>query len=630
MPGTASKVVAGTGVIAALGVVFGDIGTSPLYAMGLLFSPTATHRVPISSDNVLGILSVVFWLVTIVVTIKYATFILRADNHGEGGTVALVSLLREKLTPGRTAAFVTIIGFAGMALFLGDAVITPAISVLSAVEGVNVVVPGFAPFVVPVVLVILVGLFAVQRAGTTKIGSLFGPAMLIWFSVLALTGAYQIWFNPQVLAAINPWYAAKFIGSQPLLFFAVLSILLLSITGVEALYADLGHFGRRPIMRAWLFAAFPALMLNYLGQGALLLRMDGPVENLFFAMVPEVLVVPLVVVATCATIIAAQAVISGAFSLVAQATKLSYLPRIQLRHPSGEHGQVYVPVINWILFTAVSLVVIVFQSAGSLADAYGIAVVACMLVETFLFFTFVRRIWGKPTWLVLIGMICFGIVDLALLLSCLPKILSGGWFPLAIAAALFTLFWTWYRARSYLTESRAASEGDLGEFIAHINVDHVNRLPATAVYLHPNRSTVPISMRAVHDMFDVIHEHTLIVTVNTTDTPQVAAADRFSLDTLGYDDGIWHVTLNFGFNEFTDVPGVLAAAVRANREVLSGVDLEHATYYVSKFETDHVDIPQLAKPFERLFVALKDAETDPVRYYRLPLARTVTLGTHMG
>ena len=623
------KAVAGAGLVAALGVVFGDIGTSPLYAMGLLFSPNATRQVPITDDNVLGILSAVMWLVTIVVTIKYATLILRADNHGEGGTVALVSLLREKLTAGRLVSFVTVVGFAGMALFLGDAVITPAISVLSAVEGVKVVLPGFASFVVPVVLIILVVLFTVQKAGTAKIGRLFGPTMSVWFAVLALTGLFQIVANPKVLWAINPVYAAKFVLGQPVLFFAVLSILLLSITGVEALYADLGHFGRPPIIRAWLFAAFPALMLNYFGQGALLLRLDGPVDNLFFAMVPSVLVVPLVIIATCATIIAAQAVISGGFSLVSQATKLSYLPRIVLKYPSGEHGQVYVPAINWMLFTVVCAIVIAFGASEALADAYGISVVTCMLGETLLFFIFVRKVWGKSVVLVVLGVAFFGIVDLALLFSCLPKIKSGGWFPLVIASAVFIVLWTRHNARSYLRRSREAKEGDLGEFVSHINTDKVNRLPATAVYLHPNRSTVPISMRAVHDIFGVVNEYTLIVTVSIAEIPEVAAADRFTVDNLGYDDGIWHVTLNFGFNELIDVPAALEAVVASGDPELAHVDVQNATYYVSKFETDHVDIPDLPRPLERLFVGLKDAETDLVPFYHLPLAQTVTLGTVM-
>ncbi|MEI8081136.1 MAG: KUP/HAK/KT family potassium transporter [Actinomycetes bacterium] len=629
MSATVKKAVAGAGMVAALGVVFGDIGTSPLYAMGLLFSPNASHHVPITEDNVLGILSAVMWLVTIVVTIKYAMFILRADNHGEGGTVALVSLLREKLSPGRLIGFVTVVGFAGMALFLGDAVITPAISVLSAVEGVKVVVPGFASFVVPVVLIILVVLFTVQRAGTAKIGRLFGPTMSVWFGVLAITGLWQIAANPKVLWAINPLYAARFVVSQPVLFFAVLSILLLSITGVEALYADLGHFGRPPIVRAWLLAAFPALMLNYFGQGALLLRTDGPIDNLFFSMVPSVLVVPLVIIATVATIIAAQAVISGGFSLVSQATKLSYLPRIVLKYPSGEHGQVYVPVINWILFTVVCAIVIAFGASEALADAYGISVVACMLGETLLFFIFVRKVWGKSVLLVVLGIAFFGTVDLALLFSCLPKIKSGGWFPLVIASAVFTALWTWHTARSYLRRSREAREGDLEQFITHINTDQVNRLAATAVYMHPNRTTVPISMRAVHDIFGVVNEHTLIVTVHIAEIPEVSPSDRFAIDNLGYDDGIWHVTLNFGFNELIDVPAALEAVIGCGDPGLAGVDVQHATYYVSKFETDHVDIPDLPRPLERLFVALKDAETDLVPFYHLPPARTVTLGTVM-
>lgn len=621
--------------LAALGVVFGDIGTSPLYAMTLLFTPESPHRIDPSESNVYGVVSTVFWLVTVVVTVKYASLILRADNGGEGGIIAIFTLLRERLSKHRSVVAVTVIGLLGMALFLGDAVITPAISVLSAVEGVTVVLPSTQSFVVPAVIVILFVLFVGQKFGTKQIGKLFGPTMLIWFIVIAVMGIAQILRNPKILQAVNPAYVVEFIAHNPILFIGTLSVLLLTITGVEALYADLGHFGRKPIFSAWMFIAFPALAVNYMGQGALVLHYSEKnlvPKNLFFEMVPTALVLPLTVLATFATIIAAQAVISGAFSLVAQSARLRFLPRTRLQYPSGMMGQVYVPVVNWGLFIIVSILVISFGSSEKLANAYGISVAACMICDTVLFFTFAYLTWRKPRLLTFTVAIIFGVIDFSLFLSCIPKIVTGAWFPLVLAGVIFFALWSWYVGRTYITAARETEEGNIDNFVETLNehpdIMHITRLPSTGVFLHHNPRTVPLSMKMLGERFHALHENNIIVSVKTADQPTVPDEDKIEVDTLGYDDGVWEMNLLIGFNEQQDVPQLVAQAAQA-REDMSTVDLDNATYYVSKFETDHIDVPNLPKIMERVFVGMKDAENDPIMFFHLPLDRTMLIGTTM-
>lgn len=621
--------------LAALGVVFGDIGTSPLYSMTLLFTPTSPHRIDPSEANVYGVVSTIFWLVTVVVTVKYASLILRADNGGEGGIIAIFTLLRDKLSKRRNVVTVTVIGLLGMALFLGDAVITPAISVLSAVEGVTVVLPGTQKFIVPAVLVILFVLFVGQKFGTKQIGKLFGPTMFIWFTVIALMGAGQIVQNPKILEAVNPMFAAGFIAGNPLLFLGALSVLLLTITGVEALYADLGHFGRKPIFAAWMFVAFPALAVNYMGQGALVLHYaekNLTPTNLFFEMVPTALVLPLTVLATFATIIAAQAVVSGAFSLVAQATRLRFLPRTKLQYPSGVMGQVYVPVVNWGLFAVVAMLVVAFGSSEKLANAYGISVAACMVCDTALFFTFAYLTWRRPKVLTFTAAVLFGLVDVSLFVACLPKIVTGAWFPIVLAGTIFFCLWSWYVGRTYIGEARETEEGEIGNFVDTLNqhpeIMHVTRLPSTGVFLHHNPRTVPLSMKILGERFHSLHENNIIVSVMTADRPVVADDEKIVVDNLGYDDGVWAVNLLIGFNEQQNIPE-LVAQVAASREDMSTVSIEEATFYVSKFETDHIDVPNLPRLMERIFVGMKDAENDPIMFFHLPLERTMLVGTTM-
>jgi len=631
-PRIAAKPAGIVAALGALGVVFGDIGTSPLYAMGLLFNPDSAHHLNITESNVMGVLSVVFWLVTAVVTIKYATLILRADNHGEGGVMSLYTLLRDRVGKGKVVT-VTILTFLGAALFLGDALITPAISLLSAVEGVSVVAPQTAPLIIPIVAGILIALFSAQRYGTTKIGTLFGPAMLIWFTLLGVLGITHIIHNITILRAVNPLYAVTFIAEQPLVFFGALSIILLSVTGTEALYSDLGHFGRKPIFNAWLYLAFPAITLNYFGQGALLLQNPAhPPDNLFYSLVPKTAVIPLVIVATIATVIASQAVISGAFSLASQAVKLDLLPRLRLKYPGGKHGQVYVPTVNWLIFVAVLAIVIVFGSSERLASAYGLSVAACMFIDTILFFWFVRTVKNKPWFIVIPGVTLFVVIDLALLIACLPKIVTGGWMPLAIGSVIFSLFWVWRIGREYTRAERIHKEGSLSRFIKRVNQDHNPRLQGTAIYLHPDDSTVPLSMRTMKERFNILHKHAIIVSVGTEDLPHIPRTARATIHNLNYDDGIFHLQLKFGFNDIPDVPTTIHQYYNEAPNVFEGItatELNEATYYISRFDTNNSKIPGLGKIGNLLFQRMKGLASDPIKFFKLPLAQTITVGAHL-
>src|SRR4051794_23870882 len=453
--------------LAALGVVFGDIGTSPLYALHAVFSVDGAIVKP-TQANVYGVISLVFWAITLVVSVKYVTFILRADNHGEGGIMALIALLGDvKLRRRLATAALVMLGIFGASLFYGDGMITPAISVLSAVEGLEVVSPSLHEMVVPITLVVLTVLFAIQRFGTGAVGRLFGPVMGIWFAVLAAAGVHRIALDPTILKALSPSYGAQFFADHFHIAFIALGSVVLAITGAEALYADMGHFGRPPIRRAWFVAVFPALTLNYLGQGSLLLESPRAVDNPFFLLFPHWSRIPMVLLATAATVIASQAVISGTFSVTRQAVQLGFLPRVTIRHTSErEMGQVFAPAINWGLFLAVVVLVVGFGSSTKLASAYGVAVTGTLAIDTILFFVVVRALWRRPLWMALGGAAAFLTIDLAFLAANLPKILRGGWFPLTIAAAVFTLLTTWKRGREIVTRRRTEEEGPLRDFVA--------------------------------------------------------------------------------------------------------------------------------------------------------------------
>src|SRR5215210_1753063 len=536
--------------LGALGVVFGDIGTSPLYALQTVFH--ADHgEVPTSSSAVYGVLSLVFWAVTIIVSIKYVTFIMRADNDGEGGIMALIALIQRAGLPSRTTQIVLIsLGIFGAALFYGDGMITPAISVLSAVEGLEVVSPSLDSVVVPIALAILASLFVIQRFGTGAVGRLFGPVMGLWFGILAVAGVGQVVEHPGIFRALSPTYAVQFFVEHGGTAFVALGSVVLAVTGAEALYADMGHFGRPPIRRAWFLLVFPALTLHYMGQGALVLTTPGALENPLFLLFPSWALIPMVLLATAAAVIASQAVISGAFSVTRQAVQLGFLPRLTIRHTSREAGQVYVPAVNWGIFMAVVALVIGFGSSTALASAYGIAVTGTLAIDTILFFFVVRVLWHKPMWLVIAGAAGFLTVDLAFFAANLTKVLHGGCFPLTIAAVVYVILMTWRKGREMVTRNRTDEEGPLRAFVEELrDMDPpVYRPPGTGVFLNATKETTPLAMRANVEHNNTLHRAAIILSIETLNVPHVADTDRVSVDDLGYkDDGISHVAARLGF-----------------------------------------------------------------------------------
>jgi KUP system potassium uptake protein len=617
--------------LGALGVVFGDIGTSPLYALQTVFH--ADHgAVPTTQVAVYGVISLVFWAVTIIVSIKYLTLIMRADNDGEGGIMALIALIQRTGLVSRSAKVALVsLGIFGAALFYGDGMITPAISVLSAVEGLEIVSPSLESLVVPIALGILTGLFAIQRFGTGAVGRLFGPVMAVWFGLLALGGIRQVVEHPGILRALSPSYAVEFFVEHGGTAFIALGSIVLAVTGAEALYADMGHFGRPPIRRAWFFLVFPALTLNYLGQASLILRDPTTIRNPFFLAFPDWSRIPMVVVATAATVIASQAVISGAFSVTRQAVNLGFLPRLTIRHTSRrEIGQVYVPGINWGIFVAVVALVVGFGSSIGLASAYGIAVTGTLAIDTILFFVVVRVIWKKSTWMVLGGAALFLTVDLAFFSANLTKIMHGGWFPLTIALVVFVVLTTWQRGREIVTHNRTKEEGSLRAFIddLHEREPAVHRAPGTAVFLHPTKETTPLAMRANVEHNNSLHSSVVIVSIDTQKVPSVRESDRVVIDDLGYrDDGISHVHARVGFQDSIDVPRILTLAAERGLERECQVDT--ASYFLSRITIVPTDAPGMARWRKKLFVAVARNASNPVVYYGLPDERTVVMGSHV-
>ncbi|HEX6780500.1 MAG TPA: KUP/HAK/KT family potassium transporter [Solirubrobacterales bacterium] len=618
--------------LGALGVVFGDIGTSPLYAVQAVFNPADPHPVAETRASVYGVISLIFWAVTIVVTLKYVLLVMRADNEGEGGIMALITLIQRGGLPGgrRTKAVLAALGIFGASLFFGDSMITPAISVLSAVEGMKVVEPSLASLVVPLTAAIVVVLFASQRFGTTAVGRLFGPVMVVWFLVIAACGITGIAARPEILSALSPAYALDFlVGDFGTAFFALAAIVLV-FTGAEALYADLGHFGRLPITVAWLALVFPALILNYMGQGALLL--DHPGANsagTFFLLVPEWGRVPMVFLATVATVIASQAVITGAYSVAHQAVQLGYLPRLRVVYTSAKTmGQIYVPWINWLLMAAVLALVFAFRTSGALAFAYGMAVTGTITITTLLFFYLVRHRWGKPLWLVVAGAGAFLAFDLLFLAANLTKFAHGAWFPLLVGLAIFALLTTWQRGRRLVSERRERQEGCLRTFVdeLHRRRPPLRRSPGTAVFLNRSEATTPLAMRATVEHNQTLHERVVILSIETLPVPVVADDERFSVDGLGYgDDGISHLTARFGYMEQPDVPAALRQA--AAGPLGFGVEVEDASYFLSTIELRPGDAPGMARWRKRLFLASSHVSADAADYFALPRERTVIMGS---
>jgi KUP system potassium uptake protein len=621
----------GMGALAlgALGVVFGDIGTSPLYALQTVFS--ADHQaVKPTEGDVFGVISLVFWSITLIVSIEFVLFIMRADNDGEGGILALIAKVEgAPLRRRRVKVVLIALGMFGVALFYGDGMITPAISVLSAVEGVEVVAPSLESMVLPITIAVLVALFSIQRFGTHVIGRVFGPVMVVWFAVIAAAGLGRIVAHPAIVQALSPHHGVEFFADHPGVAFISLGAIVLTITGAEALYADMGHFGRKPISRAWFFVVFPALTLNYMGQGSLILDNPSAIDSPFFLLIPHWGRIPMVALATVATVIASQSVISGAFSVTRQAVQLGFLPRLTIRHTSArEIGQVYVPAVNWFLLAAVLALVLGFGSSTGLASAYGIAVTGTITVDTLLFLVVVRVLWRRPGWLVALGAVVFFTIDLAFLGANLTKVAHGGWFPLTVGLAVFTVLSTWKRGSAQVQAARVEEEGSLRSFVEELRAmaPPAVRVPGTAVYLNARRETTPLALRAGVEHTGALHEAVVIISIETTKAPYVPESERLVVDELGYaDDGITHLTAHFGFQDTPDVPRLVALAAETGLEC--DVDVEGAVYFLSQVSVTPTAAPGMAGWRKRLFVAMSRNAASPVEYFRLPGERTVTLGS---
>ncbi|MFI0813258.1 potassium transporter Kup [Streptomyces echinatus] len=620
-------------VIGALGVVFGDIGTSPIYTLQTVFDPSDPHPVPVGTQNVYGVVSLVFWSVMIIVTVTYVLLAMRADNDSEGGIMALITLVRRwgSQRSRRTTAVLTALGVFGASLFFGDSMITPAISVLSAVEGLKVVQPSLESAVVPITAVIIVLLFLVQRRGTAAVGRLFGPVMVAWFVAIGACGVAGIVGHPAILRALSPTYALGFLTGHFGTAFFALAAVVLSVTGAEALYADMGHFGRRAITRGWMLLVLPACVLSYFGQGALILGDPHHISSPFFLLVPHWGRWPMVLLATAATVIASQAVITGAYSVTSQAAQLGYLPRLRIAHTSESTiGQIYVPWINWLLMVSVLTLVFAFRSSTALAFAFGMAVTGTITITTLLFFYVARAKWGTPKWLIVVGATVLLFVDLLFVAANLTKFVHGAWLPLLIGLTAFTVMTTWQRGRELVTAERVRQEGPLPEFIDRLRSGEVStlRAPGTAVFLNRGKQTTPLAMRANVEHNHVRHDQVVILALKTEPVPRVPADRRIVVDDLGYaDDGIIHVTARFGYMETPDVPSTLAMLEPARTE--GPLRLDQASYFLSKIELRRGKAPTMAPWRKRLFIATSYITADAAEYFGLPRDRTVIMGSHI-
>ena len=610
--------------LAALGVVYGDIGTSPLYAIKEVFGGTH-HPVPINPDNVLGILSLFLWSLLIVVTLKYVSFIMRANNKGEGGIIALMTLALQKGNPDSWQQKLLItLGLFGAALFYGDGVITPAISVLSAVEGLELITPAFKPYILPITLAIVVVLFVIQRRGTASVGALFGPVMLFWFAVLALLGGISIVQHPGVLVAVNPVYGLNFLLGNSTLGFFALGAVVLCITGAEALYADMGHFGAKPIQYAWLGYVLPALLINYFGQGALLLADPAAVENPFYRLVPEWGLYPLVILSTMATVIASQAVISGAFSITQQAIQLGYTPRLEVQHTSDQEiGQIYLPALNWLLLVAIIALVIGFGSSSNLAAAYGIAVTGTMLITNILAIAVAVRLWNWRPWRAVLGALPFICIDLGFFLANSVKIPDGGWFPLAFGLAIFVLLTTWKRGRELLHQRLAADALQLKPFIEDVTLSGISRVPGTAIFMTPDPASVPHALLHSLKHYKALHEQVVILSVNVFDVPFVPDSDRLAVCRLP--GNFAQVIVRYGFKDEPDIPAALSHCAGA------GLHLEMMD--TSFFLGRETLIPRLGSEMaywrELLFIAMFRNAGSATAFFKIPSNRVVELGSQV-
>ncbi|NMM82485.1 potassium transporter Kup [Acidovorax sp. SRB_14] len=615
-----SKSSLGVLMLGAIGVVYGDIGTSVLYSVKEVFG---SGHVPFTSDNVHGILSIFFWTLTVIVSLKYVVLVLRADNHGEGGLVAMLALASQtvKHQP-RLRKWLLLVGIFGTCLFYGDGVITPAITVLGAVEGLEVISPTFKQYVVPLTLVILLLLFMVQKRGSASIGRFFGPVMVLWFVAISALGLYNIADNPRILWAISPHYALRFIYEHPGITFIILGAVVLCVTGAEALYADMGHFGRRPIRVTWFAVVMPALTLNYFGQGALLLKRPEAVKNPFFMMAPEWALVPMVLLATVAAVIASQALISGAFSVTKQVIQLGYLPRLRVLHTSvKEAGQIYLPFVNWALFAMIAMAVVMFKSSSALASAYGIAVTTDMLITTILTFFVIRNAWRLPLALSLGATAFFFVVDFAFWASNLLKLFEGGWFPLVIASAIFILMKTWEDGRRLMRAAFASDALGLSEFLESVFVSPPVRVDGTAVFLTAERGTVPNALLHNLKHNKVLHAQNLFVTVHNHEVPWVEGDARVQLQALGHN--CWQVVVHYGFMDDPDLPRALA--------LLRGRGCELEPMGTSYFLSRDTVIPTVGTGMapwrEKLFAQMHHNASGAADFLHLPNNAVVELGS---
>ena len=613
--------------VGAIGVVFGDIGTSPIYAFRETFA--GHHRINPDPVHIIGVLSLVLWSMMIVVTFKYAMTIMKADNKGEGGSLALLALINRQTAGASWTAPIIMLGVFATALFYGDSMITPAMSVLSATEGLSYVHPGFKAWILPIAIAILIGLFAIQSRGTAKVGALFGPIMLVYFATLAALGFLHLTKMPEIiLATLNPWNAINFFIVDGFRAFIAMGSVVLAVTGAEALYADMGHFGRRPIVRGWIWYVLPCLMLNYMGQGAMILSMDAAtaaetIKDPFFLMIPDIVRLPVVIIALFATIIASQAVISGAFSLTQQAIQLGFIPRLAILHTSEKAaGQIYIPVINWALMIMVIALVLFFRSSSNLAAAYGIAVTGAMFIDTCLLAVVLFQLWKWPKWKSLPILAIFITVDMAYLGANLLKVPDGGYFPLLIGLAIFTMLTTWSRGRALMRERMAESTMPMDIFIKSA-ANSATRVPGTAIFMASAASGVPSALLHNIKHNRILHERVIILTVQIEDVPYVEEADRIACKDLG--EGFYRVKMRFGFLEETDVP------VTLDKVDLCGpkFDMMHTSFFLSRQTLIASKLPGMAIWREKMFAWMLRNAANAMEFFKLPTNRVVELGSQV-
>jgi KUP system potassium uptake protein len=624
----ASRLVLALG---ALGVVYGDLGTSPLYTVQTLFSHQyrqTVHKTPI---GVYGVTSLVFWALIIIASAKYAGVIMRAHNRGDGGIMALAALIRRKRVP--RAALLVALGLLGAGLFLGDGMITPAITVTSAVEGLTVATPGISHLVVPIALVILIGLFLVQRFGTGAVGWLFGPVLVLWFLVIGVLGAGQVVAHPGVLQALSPTWGARFLIDHGVHAWLTLGAVVLCVTGAEALYADRGHFGAGPIRIAWFALVLPCVMLSYLGQGALILGHHADARNPFFLLAPTWAQLPLVILATAASVIASQSVISGAFSVVRQAVQLGFLPRVRVVHTSETEGQIFVPTVNWALMIGVVVLVLVFRSSTRLTDLYGMAVTGTFVLDTTLFVAVAHALWQTKPWKLGALAALFWIVELSFFSSNLTKLPHGAWIPLLVGLVVAQVMYTWQMGRELITRRREQAEGSLQEFLEGLcqaDPAEIMRLPGTAIFLAPTKATTPLALRAQVEHYHAFQEKVLIVSLDPVAIPHVDPQDRFSVERVG--KGLFkisHLTIHVGYRDRQNIPEHLVLA-RKRGLLERNLDLEHASYFISRMTIKPQSDPGMPRWRKKLFVLMARNSSTPIDHFGLPGNRTVLSGSQIG